>query len=85
MAANRSLPTDVAMSSFGQSGTSTTQVPVMMVGEKNKTVTDQGPYNAQQSAAATSDVVEVWADYGIHDYTQNIFLDSNSTNLKDPV
>jgi hypothetical protein len=56
----------------------------MMVGEKNKTVTDQGPYNAQQSAAATTDVVAVFADYGVWDYTQNIPLDSNSTNLKDP-
>ena len=57
----------------------------MMVGEKNKTVTDQGPYNAQQSAAGTSDVVSVGADYGVWDYTQNIALDVNSTNFKDPV
>lgn len=84
-AGNRVLPTDIAMSSFGQSGTSTTQVPVEMVGEKNKNVTVQGPYNAQQSAVATTDVIEVWADYGIHDYTQNQFVDSNSTNFKDPV
>jgi len=73
------------MSSFGQSQGSTTQVAIMMVGEKNKTVTDQGPYNAQQSAAGTSDVVSVGADYGVWDYTQNIALDVNSTNFKDPV
>jgi hypothetical protein len=85
MAGSRVLNGNIAMSSFGQSQGSTTQVPVMMVGEKNKTVTDQGPYNAQQSAAATSDVVSVGADYGVWDYTQNIALDSNSTNFKDPV
>jgi hypothetical protein len=85
MAANRVLNGNIAMSSFGQSQTSTTQVPIMMVGEKNKTVTDQGPYNALQSAAATTDVVSVGADYGIWDYTQNFALDSNSTNLKDPI
>ena len=84
MAGSRVLNGNIAMSSFGQSQGSTTQVAVMMVGEKNKTVTDQGPYNAQQSAAATSDVVSVGADYGIWDYTQNIPLDSNSTNFKDP-
>jgi hypothetical protein len=85
MPGSRPLPTDVAMSSFGQSQTSTTQVPVMFVGLKNKTVTDQGPYNAQQAAAATTDVVQVGADYAVWDYTQNIPLDANSTNLKDPV
>jgi hypothetical protein len=81
----RVLPTDVAMSSFGQSGTSTTQVQGMMVGEKSKTVTDQGPYSANQSAAATTDVVGVWADYSTWDYTVSQALDVNSTNFKDPV
>lgn len=83
----RALPTDVAMSSFGQSGLSTTQVTNQMVGEKVKTVTVQGPYNAQQtgSSVATTDVIEVWADYGVHDYTTNTFVDPNSTNFKDPI
>jgi len=85
MAGSRVLNGNIAMSSFGQSQGSTTQVPVMFVGEKIKTVTDQGPYTALQSAAATSDVVSVGADYGIWDYTQNIALDSNSTNLVSPV
>jgi hypothetical protein len=74
------------MSSFGQSQGSTTQVVQMMTGEKLKTVTNQGgPYNAQQSGTATSDVVSLGADYGVWDYTQNQALDVNSTNFKDPV
>jgi hypothetical protein len=81
----RVLNGNIAMSSFGQSQTSTTQVPVMMVGEKNKTVTDQGPYSANQSSAATTDVVSVGADYGVYDYTINQPLDVNSTNFKDPI
>jgi hypothetical protein len=85
MAGSRVLNGNIAMSSFGQSQGSTTQVPVMMVGEKIKTVTDQGPYSANQSAAATTDVVSVGADYGVWDYTQNIALDANSTNLVSPV
>lgn len=85
MAANRVLNGNIAMSSFGGSQTSLTQVPVMMVGLKNKTVTDQGPYNAQQAAAATTDVVSVGADYGVYDVTQNFNLDVNSTNFKDPI
>jgi len=84
-AAQRPTLTDVTMSSFGQSGSGTTQVPVMMVGEKVKTVTDQGPYSGNQSSAATSDVVQVYADYGVWDYTVGQALDANSTNLKDPV
>jgi hypothetical protein len=83
-AANRTLPTDVAMSSFGQSGTSTTQVANMMVGLKTKTVTDQGYYSANQSSAATTDVVGVWADYSTWDYTAGQALDVNSTNFRDP-
>lgn len=82
---SRVLNGNIAMSSFGQSQGSTTQVPVMMVGEKIKTVTDQGPYNNLQSSAATTDVVSVGADYGVWDYTINQALDANSTNLKDPV
>ena len=87
MATLRVLNGNIAMSSFGQSqtGSTTVQTPVMMVGEKNKTVTDQGPYNGQQSAAATTDVVSVGADYGVWDITQNIPLDANSTNLKDAI
>ena len=83
----RTLNGNIAMSSFfGQySQTSTTQVQGMMVGEKAKSVTLQGPYNAQQSGAATGDVVSVGADYGVWDYTVNQSLDPNSTNLKDPV
>jgi hypothetical protein len=81
----RVLNGNIAMSSFGQSQTSTTQVPVMMVGEKNKTVTDQGPYSANQSSAATTDVVSIGADYGVWDVTANQALDSNSTNLVYPV
>lgn len=74
------------MSSFGQSGAATT-TPTQpeMVGEKNKVVTVQGPYNAQQSAAQTTDVVGVWADYGNYDYTISANLDVNSTNFKDPI
>lgn len=82
---SRVLNGNIAMSSFGQSQGSTTQVPVMMVGEKIKTVTDQGPYSNLQSSAATTDVVSVGADYGVWDYTINQALDANSTNLKDPV
>jgi hypothetical protein len=80
----RVLPGNVAMSSFGQSGTATTQIPGEMVGEKAKTVTLQGPYNAQQSSAATGDVVGTWADYSTYDYTISANLDVNSTNFKDP-
>jgi hypothetical protein len=80
----RVLNGNIAMSSFGQSQTTTTQVQGMMVGEKAKTVTDQGPYSANQSGAATSDVVTVGADYGIWDYSINQALDVNSTNFKDP-
>lgn len=83
MAGSRVLNGNIAMSSFGQSQGSTTQVSVMMVGEKNKTVTDQGPYSGNQSSAATTDVISVGADYGIWDYTQNQALDVNSTNFKD--
>jgi hypothetical protein len=80
----RVLPGNVAMSSFAQSGAATTTpTSPEMVGEKNKTVTVQGPYNAQQSSAATSDVVGVWADYGVYDYTIAANLDVNSTNFKD--
>ena len=83
----RSLNGNIAMSSFGQSqtGSTTVQTAVMMVGEKNKTVTDQGPYSANQSSAATSDIVSVGADYGVWDITLNQALDVNSTNFKDPV
>lgn len=84
-AGSRTLNGNIAMSSFGQSQGSTSQVPVMMVGEKIKTVTDQGPYSANQSSAATTDVVSVGADYGVWDYTLNQALDVNSTNFKDPV
>lgn len=86
--ANSVRPTvpNVAMSSFGQSGAATaTVVGPEMVGLKNKNVTVQGPYNAQQSSAATSDVVGVWADYGHYDYTISAPVDVNSTNFKDPV
>jgi|HubBroStandDraft_2_1064218.scaffolds.fasta_scaffold1207629_2 hypothetical protein len=83
----RVLNGNIAMSSFGQSqtGSTTVQTPVMMVGEKNKTVTDQGPYSANQSGAATTDVVSVGADYGIWDITANQAIDVNSTNFKDSV
>lgn len=81
----RTLPSSVSMSSFAQSGAATTTVVgPEMVGEKNKNVTVQGPYSANQSSAATSDVVGVWADYGIHDYTISQPVDPNSTNFKDP-
>jgi hypothetical protein len=85
MPTDRVLNGNIAMSSFGQSQTSLTQVPVMMVGLKNKTVTDQGPYSANQSGAATSDVVSIGADYGVWDVTINQALDVNSTNFKDPI
>lgn len=82
----RVLPGNVAMSSFAQSGAATTTpAGPEMVGLKNKNVTMQGPYNAQQSGAATSDVVGVWADYSTYDYTTSQNLDVNSTNFKDPV
>jgi len=86
MAGTRTLPGNIAMSSFAQSGSATsTPTSPEMVGEKNKTVTVQGPYNAQQSGVATSDVVGVWADYGLYDYTQAQNLDVNSTNFKDNI
>lgn len=81
----RVLPGNVAMSSFANSGAATTTpTSPEMVGQKNKTVTIQGPYNAQQSST-TSDVVGVWADYGLYDYTASQNLDVNSTNFKDSV
>lgn len=83
MAGNRPLPTDVAMSSFSQSGANSTSNVPTMFGEVAKTVTIQGPYNAQQSSS-TSEVVQVWADYGLYDATAQGNLDSNSTNFKDP-
>jgi hypothetical protein len=80
----RVLPTNIAMSSFAQSGAATTTpASPEMVGEKNKTVTVQGPYSANQSSAATSDVIGVWADYGVYDYTISQAVDVNSTNFKD--
>jgi hypothetical protein len=74
------------MSSFAQSGAATaTVVGPEMVGEKNKNVTVSATgYNGQQSGTATTDVVGVWADYGLYDYTTSQNLDSNSTNFKDP-
>lgn len=87
--ANSVRPTvgNVSMSSFAQSGSATaTVVGPMMVGEKNKNVTVQANnYNGQQSSTATTDVVAVWADYGVYDYTTAQNLDANSVNLKDPV
>jgi hypothetical protein len=41
-----------------------------------------GPYSANQSAAGTSDVIQVGADYGVSDYSQNQAVDVNSTNFK---
>lgn len=80
----RVLPASVAMSSFANSGAATSGNSTSeMTGEKGKAVTVQGPYNAQQSSAATSDVVGVWADYGLYDYTTSQNLDVNSTNFKD--
>lgn len=77
--------TNVSMSSFANSGAATaTVVGPEMVGEKNKNVTVQGPYNAQQSSTATTDVVGVWADYGVYDYTTSQNLDVNSVNFKEP-
>lgn len=81
----RVLPANVAMSSFANSGAATsTVVGPEMVGLKNKNVTLQGPYAANQSST-TSDVVAVWADYGVYDYTASQNLDVNSTNFKDNV
>jgi hypothetical protein len=34
--------------------------------------------------AGTSDVIQVGADYGIWDYSQNQAVDVNSTTFKDP-
>lgn len=86
MAAQRPALTDVAQSSFAQSqnGSQTTQAQNMMVGLIAKTVTVQGPYSANQSSAATTDVVQVGADYAIWDYTLGQAVDVNSTNFKDP-
>ena len=74
------------MSSFAQSGAATaTVVGPEMVGEKNKNVTVSATgYNGQQSSTATTDVVAVWADYGIYDYTTSQNLDVNSVNFKEP-
>lgn len=41
----------------------------MIVGLASKTVRVQGPYSPNQSSAATSDVIQVGADYAICDYT----------------
>lgn len=82
----RTLPGNVAMTSFAQSGANTTTVVgPEMVGLKNKNVTvSANNYNGQQSGTATTDVVAVWADYGIYDYTTSQNLDSNSVNFKEP-
>lgn len=77
--------TNVSMSSFGQTGAATAGNANSMFGEKAKAVTLQGPYNAQQSSGATTDVIGVWADYSTWDYTLSAAVDTNSTNLKDPV
>lgn len=50
-----------------------------------KTVKVTGPYNAQQSSTATTDVVSTSADYGLYDTTTSQNLDVNSTNFKDNV
>jgi len=72
----RTLPANVTMSTMSQP----------FVGEKNKSVTVQGPYNGVQTgqSVATSDVVTVSADYGVFDTTVTQNLDVNSTNFKDP-
>lgn len=76
--------TNVSMSSFAQSGAATSGNSIQeMDGLVNKAVTIQGPYSANQSSAATSDVLGVWADYGIYDYTIAAPVDVNSTNFKD--
>lgn len=76
--AARPAITNVSLSTFSQP----------MVGQKNKTITIQGPYNGQQGSAgnndATSDVISVSADYGVYDTTTSSNVDVNSTNLKDP-
>jgi hypothetical protein len=75
------------MSSFANSGAATTTpAGPEMVGEKNKNVTVSGPYNGVQTGqgVATSDVIGVWADYGVHDFTVSQPVDVNSTNFKDP-
>lgn len=78
--------TNVSMSSFAQTGAATSGNANSMFGEKNKAVTVQANnYNGQQSGTATTDVVGVWADYGLYDYSTSQNLDSNSTNFKDPV
>ena len=43
-----------------------------------------GPYAANQSGGSPSDVIQVGADYGIWDYSQNQAVDVNSTTFKDP-
>lgn len=72
----RTLPANVTMSTMGQP----------FQGEKNKSVTVQGPYNGFQTgqSVATSDAVTVNADYGVFDTTVTQNLDVNSTNFKDP-
>ena len=86
--ANSVRPTvaSVSMSSFAQSGAATSGNSTNeMVGEKGKAVTVQANnYNGQQSGTATTDVVGVFADYAIYDYTTAQNLDVNSTNFKDP-
>jgi len=72
--AARTLPANVTISTWGQP----------FQGAKTKNVTVQGPYNAQQSSAATSDTIVVYADYGLQDTTAVGAIDVNSTNFKDP-
>ena len=72
--ANRPALNNVTFSTFAQP----------LVGEVSKSITVQGPYNAQQSSAATSDIVTVSADYGVYDTTASLNLDVNSVNWKDP-
>ena len=68
--------TDVSLSTWGQP----------FAGAKAKSITIQGPYNAQMTAAsdATSDTISVSADYGVYDVTTSTNVDANATNLKDP-
>lgn len=72
--ASRTLPANTSIGTWGQ--------PI--AGAKTKNVTVQGPYNGQQSSAATSDTIVVYADYGLQDTTAVGAVDVNSTNLKDP-
>jgi hypothetical protein len=89
MATQRANITDVNLSTYGQPvspvGGGSVAIDSLQSPPAGKTITIQGPYNANiGNSGAVADTLTVSADYGIWDTTNNIPIDVNATNFKDP-